>query len=651
MLHVFRRHAYSYMTRFLLLLLAGVFALFFGSVGGLLSRVRPVAYVDCRQYLFGAITLPGCRQILPDEVAQEATDIRNTIVNKYGSAAAPMLQGLNLQQMALEQIIEQDLIKREAQRLGLQISEDELARAIESQTAFQVGGHFNVELYQRTLRDNDLEPAVYEASTRDSMLTGLLQQMVYDGINLSTEDAHRQFDRYAENLNLAYIEFPYSNFTASVHPTDAQINKFYSDNREAFREPDRIKLTFVRYDPGVLAGNLTPSNSDIEENYERNLKTVFTHPAQVSARHILIAVPPDATPQQKAAARAKAEELLQKLKAGADFAKLARENSDDPSNKDNGGDLGFFTRDEMIKPFADAAFSLKPGEMTLVETQYGFHVLRVDAVKPAHVDTIEEARPQIVAAIRQKAGTDAAKLDMQQDLAAALEGRGLDELAKKRGLVAVTTPFVAQREPVKGAEDNPKLLEEAFKMQPHDIRAIDSGSLPYLVKLVDRQPSHIPALSEIKDQVREALVKVTAENKAHEAAAAMLKQMKSADAFDALAATDRLDVHTTGDFMRASRSVPGIGDFADATEAAADVPTLPGLVDQVLEKDGNAFIFKVISRTPPDPDKWEAQGQAFTAQLLQQRRERAWMSFLEGLRRRARVVIREDLIGGNPAPM
>lgn len=653
MLQVFRRHAYSYVTRILLILLGGIFALFFGSVGGLLSRVRPVAYINCRQYLFGSITLPGCRQILPDEVTQEATELRNTFMNRYGKDAAPMLQAVNLQQMALEQIIEQDLIKREAQRLGLQITEDKLAKTIETQAAFQMGGRFNLELYQRTLRANDMEPAAFEASTRDKMLTSLLQQMVYDGVNVSSEDAHHEFDRYAENLNLAYIEFPYANFTAGINPTDAQINKFYTENREAFREPERVKLTFIRYDPALLAGNLTPSNSEIEDNYERNLNTVFTHPEQAHASHILIGVPPDATPQQKAAAKAKAEELLEKLKTGANFAKLAAENSDDPSNKDNGGDLGYFTRSEMIKPFADAAFRLKPGEMTVVETQYGFHVIRLEAIKPAHVDTIDEARPQIVAAIREKVGADAAKLDMQQDLAAALEGRDLAGLAKKRGLVAVTTPYVAEREPVKGAEDNPKLVEQAFQMQSHDIRAVDSGSVPYLVKLVDRQPSRIPALSEIKDQVREALIKVTAENKAHQAAAALLKQMESATAFDTLAGANHLDIHTTGEFMRASRSVPGIGEFAEVTEAAAAVPATPGLLDEVLEKDGNSFIFKVIARKPPDQEKWGAQGQAFTTQLLQQRRERAWMNFLEGLRRHAVVVIRADMLGGleNPAPM
>jgi peptidyl-prolyl cis-trans isomerase D len=649
MLQVFRKHAYSYVTRVLLILLGGIFALFFGSVGGLLSTIKPVAYVNCHQYLFGLITFPGCRQILPDEVQQTSTEIRRTFENRYGANADSMLQAVNLQQMALEGIIEQDLIKREADRLGLRVSEEDLAKAIASQTAFQVGGRFNLELYDRTLRANDLEPAVFEAQTRDKILTSMLQEMVYNGVSVSTEDARHQFDRYAEKLNLAYLAFPYTNFTAEVHPTDAQIAKFYNDNREAFRVPERVKLVFVRYDPGALAGNMVPSSADIEQNYERNLKTFFTHPEQVHASHILISVPQDASPQQKAAAQAKADEILQKLKNGGDFAKLAKEYSDDTSNKDTGGDLGFFGRGEMIKPFEDAAFSLKPGQMTVVQTQFGFHVIRVDQIKPAHVDTIDEAKPKIIAAIREKAGGDEAQVDLQQDLAAALEGRDLAELAKKRQLAVVTTPYIGQKDPIRGAEDDPKFAEEAFKMSPGDVHSIVGPSASYLVKMIDRQPSNIPALNTIKDQVRDALVKVTAENKAHEAAAAMLKQIKSASDFNAIAAANHLDVHTSGEFMRATRSVPGIGQFPEATEGAASVPSLPGVIDQVLDNGGNSYIFQVLTRTPPDEDAWTTQGPAFSTQLLQQRREQAWMNFVNELRGHAVVVVRQDVLGQNPS--
>jgi peptidyl-prolyl cis-trans isomerase D len=647
MLQVFRKHAYSYVTRILLILLGGIFALFFGSVGGFFSRIQPIAYINCHQYLFGLITLPGCHEVMSDDIQREATDIRRTFENRYGKDSASMLQAVNLQQMAVEAIVEQELIIREARRLGVQVSEEDLAKTIESQTAFQVDGRFNVELYERTLRNNDLEPAAYETSTREKMVTSILQRMLYNGLSVSNADARAQFERYAERLNLAYIEFPYSSFTTGIHPTDAQISKFYNENREAFREPELVKLTFVRYDPKVLAGSLIPSASDIEQNYERNLKAIFTHPAQVHARHILISVPSDASPQQKAAGRAKAEELLQKLRAGADFTAFAKQYSDDPSNRDKGGDLGYFSRGEMVKPFEDAVFSLKAGQMAVVETQYGYHIVKVEAVDPAHTDTVEQARPQIVAAIREKAGTDTAQLDLEQDRAAALEGRDLGDIAKRRGLVVVTTPYISQKEQIKDNTDGPKLVDEAFKMSAGEIRSVVGGSAPYLVKLVDHKASRIPGLSEIKDRVRDALVKVTADNKAHDAAAAILKQMKAPGDFDRLAVANHLDIHTTGEFMRATRSVPGIGQFPEVTEAAAAVPSPPGTINQVLENGGNSFIFKVLTRTPPGADQWKMQGPEFTAQLLQQRREHAWTNFVDELRRRALVVVRQDLLGGN----
>src|SRR5215475_3695659 len=162
MLQAFRKHAYSYVTRVLLIALGAVFALFFGNVGGFFSSIKPVAYIDCHRYALGLITLPGCREVLPEEVQRTTNDIRKTFENRYGENAVSMLQAVNLPQMAVEGIVEQDLIKREAQRLGLRVSEEDLAKAIESQTAFQTDGHFNVELYNRTLANNDLEPAVFE---------------------------------------------------------------------------------------------------------------------------------------------------------------------------------------------------------------------------------------------------------------------------------------------------------------------------------------------------------------------------------------------------------------------------------------------------------------------------------------------------------
>ena len=633
MLQAFRKHAYSWTIRVLLLILGGIFTFFFGGLGSYFTRVRPVATVDGQR-------------ILPDQIDQEVIKVRNSITNRYGQNAGTMLEGLNLRQMAVGELIQQILITKEAHRLGLEISDENLEKVIESQTAFQLGGRFDVLQYQNVLRSNDLEPADYERDTRDQILTDTLRLMISNAVQMSAPEARDEFNQFNEKVSLAYIEVPYANFTTGIQPTDKELSKFYEENKDLFHEPERAKIVFIRYDPAAVVGKTPPGDEAIGEYYQRNLETTFTHPREVRARHILISVPPDATPAQRTAAKAKADKILQELNAGGDFAKLAKQYSDDPGTKNNGGDLGSFRRGEMVKPFEDAAFKLQPGQLDIVESQFGYHVLRLDAALPAHTDTLEEARSRIVAALKLREGGEVARQDADQDVAAALVGHSPDELAKKRGLVVVETPYFTQNETLKGAEDNPKLAQTAFALKPGQIRRITNGPVPFLVKVLDHKPARIPPLNEIKDLVRQTLIRVTAESKANEAATAMLKQIKTASDFGAVAAENHLQVRTTGDFPRSSRTVPGVGTVPEATEGAAAVPTLPGVIDRVIESGGNSFIFEAISRTPPSEEEWKSAGPAFTEQLLERRQAAAWLNFVGELKGRAQIVVHGDEIGG-----
>lgn len=647
MLEAIRKHAYTWQTRFLLILLGGLMTVFFGTVGAYFARVKPIATVNCHSILF--FQLPGCQQILSDDVDREANNIRNTVANVYGKNAPAVLQSMNLRETAVEQLIQARLIENEAHHLGLSIGDDALEKTISSQTAFQTDGQFDVQRYRAILAENNLEPSVYESETRNAMLSDALRQMVAAAVHVSTDEARRAFDRFAGKINLAYIEVPYAGFEAGINPSDQEIAKFYNDNKEAFREPERIKIAFVRYDPATLAGSEIPTDQEIQDFYDQNLKSMFTHPAQVHARHILIGVGPGATSSEKAAAKSKAEDILGKLKSGADFAALAKQYSEDPGTKDKGGDLGFFGRGELVKPFEEVAFALKPGQYGIAESQYGYHVIRVDESNPAHIDTPEEARPKIIEAIKHKNGEEVAKQDLQQDLTAALTGHAIDEVAKKRGLAVVETPFFASNDPIRGAEDYPQLNAEAFKLKDGEVRAITDGPEPYLVKLIARNPSHVPALADIKDLVRKAFIRMTAESKAHQAAQAMLKEIKSPDALDTIAAENHLTVAKTGDFPRASREIPGVGVIPSLMAAAVTVPKLPGMIDRVMENDGNSFIFAVTSRTPPDADEWKLQGAAFTQRMLEQKRASTWINFVNDLKSQADIVIHTEQIGTTPS--
>ena len=649
MLDLLRKHSYSTGSRIVIFILGAVLTLSLAGLGAAsyFLQVKTVASVDCYSFL-GLFTLPGCRNILPDEIDHAAANIRRSVQNSRGADAAQILQGVNLRQMAVEYLVEQTLIERQAHKLGMTISDDDLAKAIASQAVFQVDGRFDQARYYRILRDTQLDPADFENETRGKMLSDMLQHLVTAGVQVSPDEARAEFNRLGEQVALAYIEFPSTNFTPA-RPSAAEITKFYQDNKESFREPERVKIDFIRYDYAALESKEPPTDDEIKTYYEDNVKALFSHPQQIHVRHILLPVAADASAADKSAAKTRAEDLLEKVKTGANFTDLAKQYSGDPGSAQNGGDLGYVARGELVTPFEDVAFKLKPGEVGLAETQFGFHVIQLIDAKGAKVDDIMDARPKIIAALKLKQGMTIARQDMEQDEAAAGLGRDFKDLAQKRGLVALSTPYFAQEDTIKGAEDDPNLKKEVFTMQPGEIRSVKKGQAPYLVKMLDHKPTRLPPLDEIKDHVVTTMLRMRAEAQARQAAEALLKQIKSPEAFDALVASNHLQVKTTGDFMRARGDVPGIGSFPEAAQAAGTATTLPGVIDHVLENGGNSYIVKVLSRTPPGASDWKAIAAQFTARMLQERQQAAWSTFVNELKRQALIVVHSDLIGTSAA--
>lgn len=636
MLNVFRRHAYSWGIRVVLGLIVVIF-MFWGVGSGLFSQVHPVATVN------------GQRVLAP-ELDREADTLRQQLQQMYGPNAVTLLKNVNLRQEALDRIIEKRLVANEARHIGIVVSDDTLQDEIAKQAAFQTDGRFDFDRYQELLRSNNMTPTDYETSMRSALTQDGLRRMIDQGVQISDDQARHAYDLRNEKIALAYVEVPYQQFVSQVSPTGQQVEDYYKKNQESFREPERIKIAYIHYDPQVLAAKINPSDKEIEDYYKRNLKTQFTHPDQVHARHILIEVQAGASADEKAKAKAKAEALLKQAQApGADFAKLAIANSQDPGSKLQGGDLGIFGRGQMIKPFEEAVFAMKPGEIRLVETRFGFHVIKLDASIPAHTDTLEQARPKLVEAIRAQAGTRLAREALDQDVSAALGGQSLQDIAKKHGVEAIETPEFSQDDAMKVVQDR-RLLEAAFKLEPGQVRAVPGGGAPYLVKLISRTPSQVPPFKQIEAKVREAYVRSAAESNARAEAQKLIAQFKNPEEFDKTAQANKLTVRRTDPFPRSTSSIPGLGAFPEVADEAATVAKVPGVIQRVMDKDGNAYIFEVISRAAPSDENWKSASASFTDELLHQRRAEAWTHFLDGLKERAKITVDTSQFGGSAEP-
>ncbi len=629
MLEGIRRYQYSWQVQVTFAFLALIMAFWGFGGGGLFNTVHPIATVNGRQ-------------ILGDQVDREATQIRQAVQQIYGANAQAALRGINIRQEAVERLIEGQLIGEEARHLGISISDQELQDKIAREPAFQRDGQFDFDTYQDVLRNNDLQPSEYENAERDRMIADTLRNMIDTGVQVSDDEARHAYNLRNERIGLRYMELPYGDFTAKISPTESQIADYYKKNAEQFREPERVKLAYVHYEPLVLAARYTPSDKEIEDYYKRNASTRFKHPDEVHPQHILIEVPAGASDKEKAAAKAKALDVLKQAQAGGDFAKLAAKYSADQSNRLQGGDLGTFARGQVIKQFEDAVFAMKPGQIAMVETHYGFHVVKLDAFLPAHADTLAEAKPKIIDELRTQAGAKLGRAAAQEDLTAALAGDKLEDLAKKRGIDAVETPLFARGEPAGGVEQDRELVEAAFKLDVGQVSLVPEKGAPYVIRLLVRQPSRIPALKEIEPQVRDALIRATAEAQASQQAQEILATIKSPADFDKAAASNKLLITSVDPFPRVDHRVPGIGEFPEVTDAAAAVPAIPGVVDRVMESGGNSFLFEVASRADPTDDEWKSAQKAFMQEYVDQRRVQAWTRFLDQLKDQARIQIDSD---------
>ncbi|MGC2495397.1 SurA N-terminal domain-containing protein [Candidatus Binatus sp.] len=630
MLEGIRRYQYSWQVQVPFAILAIIMAFWGFGGGGLFGSIHPIATVNGQK-------------ILGDQVDREAEQLRAAVQQIYGANAQAVLKNINIRQEAVERLIEEQLIGDEARHLGISISDVALQDKITKETAFQRDGQFDFDTYQDVLRANNLLPAEYETAERDRMIADTLRNMIDNGVQVSDDEARHAYNLANEKIGLRYVEFAYSDFAAKISPTEAQIADYYKKNSEQFREPERIKLSYVHYDPLVLAAKYTPPDSEIEDYYKRNADARFKHPEEVHARHILIAVPAGASDKEKAAAKAKAEDVLKQAQAkGADFAKLAAKYSDDTSNKLEGGDLGTFGRGQMVKPFEDAVFAMKPGQISMVETHFGFHIVKVEASTPAHTDTLAEAKPKIIEEMRTQAGAKLGREAAQEDLTSAIAGAKLEDLAKKRGIEAVETPLFAQGEPAGGLEQDRDLIQSAFKLDAGQVALVPEQGAPYVIKLLVRQPSRIPPLKEIEAQVREAVIRTSAQAQASQQAQKILATIKSPADFDKAAASNKLAVKNVDPFVRADRRVPGIGEFPEVTDAAAAVPVIPGVIARVMESSGNSYLFEVTSRAEPTEADWKTAQKAFLQEYVEQRRAQAWTRFLDSLKDQAKIQIDSD---------
>ncbi len=307
----------------------------------------------------------------------------------------------------LEGVVTQHLLDGEARKTGLVVSDEQMVQLIASVAAFQKDGKFDKTSYETALRSQGMTPEMFEHKVRQDLLMRQLTA-AYNQNGYAAEAVADNLVRLGEQQRVVAIaKIDLAEMIKQSKVSDAEIKDYFEKNPQQFQIPDRAKVEYVALSVESLLSQVVVSEAEIKSYFDEHTGEFGTK-EQRQAAHILITIAKDAPEADKQAAKAKAEQVLQQVKqTPAKFAELAKQYSQDPGSAAQGGDLGFFGRGMMVKPFEDAVFALKAGEISgLVQSDFGFHIIKLLAVKPGKVQALSEVRKLIEARIRQQHAAD-----------------------------------------------------------------------------------------------------------------------------------------------------------------------------------------------------------------------------------------------------
>lgn len=587
-----------------------------------------------------AVTV-GKTEVGFDEFQTAYQNIYRFYQNIYRDQLTPQLEKqLRLQQQALDMLVEQALMLEEAKRLGVKVSDQEVIDAISKIPAFQENGAFSKARYLQVLAYQRLTPDAFEAMQKRELLVEKARTQMAGEISVGDAEVADEYARQNDKVDLSFVRLVPARFEGEVRVDGAGLAAFFASRREEFRLPEALALDYLLLDPSRYEAQASFDDTELDKYYRRHLDR-FEIPEQVKVAHILVRVPQGADETLRQQKRARAEELLKQAKAGKDFAALARSSSEDPGSAARGGDLGFFPRGAMVPPFEQAAFALKPGEVSeLVTTDFGFHILKGEGHIEGRVKPLAEVLDEVKAGLRREKALQIAMDKAMDAYNVNRKGGSLATAAKALGAEVRQGAFFTRGEAVEGLEAAPQIAEAAFALRQGDLgRPVELGDSVLLYAVRARRDSRLPELGEVRAEVEQAYRQEKAKELARREGERLLAGVRAGQPLPALVRPP-LTVETTGEFTRAGGAfVPRIGSSEALSQAAFALTAAAPAAKEVFEVDGN-FIATVLksrqsaSPTSLDPAKHEEIRKAVLARKQQEAADKR----LKELREQTKIV-------------
>ena len=607
----------------------------------------PFAFFGVDSYFRGGNTADTVATIGKDKITlaefdQSLRDQQQRARQALGANFDPaMFDNPEVRFAVLEQVVNDHLLAGKARDEKFRVSDEQLRETIASVPAFQDGGKFSGDRYEMFLIGQNTNRLAFEDKVRRDLMAAAVQEPIAAANVVARPSTEKFLGLLEQQREVAIAVIGAEPFAKDVKVDDAEVKTFYDKNQAAFQTPELARIEYLILTADALQAGATVDAADVRKQYDANMQKYATAEERTVA-HVLIPVKPDATEADRAAARKQADELFARARANpAKFGDLAREFSKDPGSAQQGGDLGTFARGTMVKGFEDAAFAANVGDIVgPVQTEFGWHIIKVNGVKAAQVQSFDDVKGQIEADLKRQQATQkfAVSADQFQNLVYE-QADGLSGAAKALNLKVEVTPLITRSQAQGIAKGNAKFVQTLFAPESiqgkRNTEAIEIGpSTLIAARILDYKAAAPRPFAEVKDEIRRQLVRKAASDLAQEAGRAKIALLSEGKGDKQAGVAFGKPVQ-----LGRNQAQPGIPPDAVASIFQADQEKLPAFVGATNER-GDFSIYKVTAvTTPANVDK--ARIDTASARLSEQIGREMLAAYLATLKARADVKINQ----------
>ncbi|HEV2495663.1 MAG TPA: peptidyl-prolyl cis-trans isomerase [Terriglobia bacterium] len=594
---------------------------------GMVITLAPIGGGDTSQVQANVLATIGSTQVTTDDLQRMVqSQLRNSpaaLNPKYVSSVATS---------ALDEMVIERAMGIEAQRLGIQVTPQELAQALQTIPWLYNNGKFiGVEAYQNQIQETTgLTVPQFESQLRQRMLLDKVRSIVTDGVTVTPAEVHDEFVKRNAKAKIDYVTFDSSQFMSKVEVTPAALEDYFKKNAAAYKVPEERRVNYVLIAPDRVRAQLKLDDTTLHQYYAQHLST-YRVPERVKCVHILF-MTTGKSPTEVTTIENTAKQVLAQVKSGADFGELAKKYSQDPGSAQKGGELGWVVRGQTVKEFENAAFSMKPGQVSdLVKTIYGFHIIKVEDKQNAHLQTFDEVKNQISTDLERQQ-TASAEQALAQQVENELKANPKEDMAaaaSKFGLEAQETPLFKYNDVLPDFGSSESFSNLAFQLHVHEAGepiAVPKGLA--VIQCAEIVPEHIATLDEVRASVEQAYRRDQSLTLAADKAKEFAAKAKSGGDFKQLAKAAGVEVKESQDFTRQDSvgSIPG-------SQLPAAFTLEPGQTgDPVSIGQALTVVFRVVSHTPANEADFASQQSQIAEELLERKRMVAFEIYQQNLK-------------------